>query len=89
MTWLGYSLNKFRISPEYDKAEAIKTITLDKMIKELQRHLGLFQFFCELKENYALIAALLGAVTSPNHPWRGLKLSGPLPPDAQDAWHKL
>ena len=26
LTWLGYSLNKFGISPEFDKAEAIKAI---------------------------------------------------------------
>ena len=89
LTWLGYSLNEFGISPEFDKAEAIKSMSPPKTIKEVQSHLGLFQFFCELIEDYALIAAPLGAVTSPNHPWRGEKLNGPLPEEALQAWEKL
>ena len=28
-------------------------------------------------------------MTSPSHPWRGFKLSGPLPLDAQNAWYRL
>ena len=48
LTWLGYALNEFGISPEYDKAEAVKTMIPPKTIKEVQSHLGLFQFFCEL-----------------------------------------
>ena len=66
ITWLGYLLNEFGIFPEFNKAEAIKSMNPPKTIKELQSHLGLFQFFCELIEDYALIAAPLGAVTSPN-----------------------
>jgi hypothetical protein len=62
---------------------------LPKTIKEVQSHLGLFQFFCELIENYALIAAPLSAVTSPSHPWKSFKISGHLPKEAQEAWHKL
>ena len=68
ITWLGYSLNEFGISPEFDKAEAIKSMNPPKTIKEVQSHLGLFQFFSELIEDYALVAAPLGAVTSPSHP---------------------
>ena len=86
---VGITLNTYGISPEYDRAEAIKQMTLLTTIKEVQSHLGLFQFFCELIENYALIAAPLVAVTSLSHPWRSLKVSGPLPQDAQDAWRKL
>ena len=89
LTWLGYSLNEFGITPEYDKAEAIKIMVPPKTIKEVQSHLGLFQFFCELIQDYALIAAPLGKVTSPDHPWRGERLSGPLPKEAMDAWKKL
>ena len=89
LTWLGYSLNEFGISPEFDKAEAIKVMEPPKTIKEVQSHLGLFQFFSDLIEDYALVAAPLGAVTSPNHPWRGQKLSGPLPDEALKAWKKL
>jgi hypothetical protein len=89
LTWLGYSLNEFGISPEFDKAEAIKVMEPPKTIKEVQSHLGLFQFFSDLIEDYALVAAPLGAVTSPNHPWRGKKLSGPLPDEALKAWKKL
>ena len=59
LTWLGYSLNEFGITPEYDKAEAIKIMAPPKTIKEVQSHLGLFQFFCELIQDYALIAAPL------------------------------
>ena len=40
LTWLGYSLNEFGISP--DKAEAIKAMEPPKTIKEVQSHLGLF-----------------------------------------------
>ena len=68
LTWLDYSLKKFGISPEFDKAEAIKSMNPPKTIKEVQSHLGLFQFFSELIQNYALVAAPLGAVTSPSHP---------------------
>ena len=89
LTWLGYALNMYGISPEYDKAEAVKEMELPKTIKEVQSHLGLFQFFCELIENYALIAAPLSAVTSPSHPWKSFKISGHLPKEAQEAWHKL
>ena len=79
----------YGISPEYDKAEAVKEMELPKTIKEVQSHLGLFQFFCELIENYALIAAPLSAVTSPSHHWKSFKISGHLPKKAQEAWHKL
>ena len=89
LTWLGYALNEFGISPEYDKAEAVKTMIPPKTIKEVQSHLGLFQFFCELIKDYALIAAPLGAVTSPHNHWRGERLSGPLPSGALNAWKKL
>ena len=51
----GYSLNEFGISPEFDKAEAIKSMEPPKTIKEVQSHLGLFQFFSELIEDYALV----------------------------------
>ena len=77
------------ISLEFDKAEAIKSMEPPKTIKEVPSHLGLFQFFSELIEDYALVAAPLGAVTSPSHPWRGEKLSGPLPEEALRAWNKL
>ena len=89
LTWLGYAINEFGISPEFDKAEAIKSMVPPKTIKEVQSHLGLFQFFSDLVENYALVAAPLGAVTSPSHPWRGEKLSGPLPQKAFQAWDQL
>ena len=69
--------------------EAIKNMKLPTTIKEVQSHLGLFQFSCELIENYALIAAPLSAVTSSSNCWWGFKQSGPLPQDAQDAWYKL
>ena len=52
LTWLGYSLNEFGISPEFDKAEAIKSMSPPKIIKEVQSHLRLFHFFCELIEDY-------------------------------------
>ena len=44
LTWLGYALNICGISPEYDKAEAIKEMTLPKTIKEVQL-LGLIPIF--------------------------------------------
>ena len=89
LSWLGYNLSSAGISPEIDKAEAIKTMVLPKTIKEIQSHLGLFQFFADLIDNYALIAGPLSAITSPDHPWRSLILSGNLPQEAQDAWYKL
>ena len=55
----------------------------------MQSHLGLFQFFWELIDKYALIAVPLSTVTSPSHPWRGLKLSESLPDDVEDAWYCL
>ena len=58
-------------------------------IKEIQSHLGLFQFFKGLIDKYALIAAPLSAVTSTEHPWRSHQLSGDLPKEAGDAWYKL
>ena len=89
LTWLGYSLNEFGISPEYDKAEAIKTMVPPRTIKEVKSHLGLFQFFSELIKDYTLISEPLGAITGPDNHWRGEKLSGPLPTEAVDAWKKI
>ena len=89
LSWLGYNLSANGISPEFDKAEAVKAMTLPRTIKEIQSHLGLFQFFASLIDNYALIAGPLSAVTSPDHPWRSYSLSGDLPEEAQEAWYKL
>ena len=89
LSWLGYNLSSNGISPEIDKAEAVKSMVLPKTIKEIQSHLGLFQFFADLIDNYALIAGPLSAVTSPDHPWRSFVLSGDLPQEAQDSWFKL
>jgi hypothetical protein len=86
---LGYNLAENGISPEVDKAEAVKSMVLPKTIKEIQSHLGLFQFFADLIDNYALLAGPLSAVTSPEHPWKSQVLSGDLPQEAQDAWYKL
>ena len=77
------------ISPDVDKAEAVKSMVLPTTIKEIQSHLGLFQFFGDDIDNYALIAGPLSDVTSSNHPWRSYKLSGDLPTEAADAWYKL
>ena len=88
-SWLGYNLSANGISPEIDKAEAVKAMTLPTTIKEIQSHLGLFQFFAALIDNYALIAGPLSAVTSPDHPWRSFAISGDLPEEAQEAWFKL
>ena len=89
LSWLGYNLAENGISPEVDKAEAVKSMILPKTIKEIQSHLGLFQFFADLIDNYALLAGPLSAVTSPEHPWKSQVLSGDLPQEAQDAWYKL
>jgi hypothetical protein len=89
LSWLGYNLAENGISPEFDKAEAVKSMVLPATIKEIQSHLGLFQFFSELIDKYALIAGPLSSVTSPENPWRSYKLSGDLPQDASDAWYKL
>ena len=89
LSWLGYNLSANGISPDFDKAEAVKAMTLPKTIKEIQSHLGLFQFFAALIDNYARIAGPLSAVTSPDHPWRSFTSSGDLPEDAQNAWYKL
>ena len=89
MSWLGYNLSPNGISPEIDKAEAVKLMTLPRTIQEIQSHLGLFQIFADLIDNYALIAGPLSAVTSPEHPWRSFSLSGELPKEALDAWYKL
>ena len=89
LSWLGYNLSSNGISPEIDKAEAVKSMILPKTIKEIQSHLGLFQFFADLIDNYALIAGPLSAITSPDHPWRSFVLSGDLPQEAQDSWFKL
>ena len=70
LSWLGYNLSSNGISPEIDKAEAVKSMVLPRTIKEIHSHLGLFQFFADLIDNYALIAGPLSAVTSPDHPWR-------------------
>ena len=89
LTWLGYNFNEDGISPEYNKVEAIKERQLPRTVKEVQSHLGLFQFFCELIDKYALIAVPFSAVSSRSHSWRGFTLSGPLPDDAQDAGYRL
>ena len=89
ISWLGYSLSANGVAPELCKAEAVKAMQLPTTVKQVQQHLGFFQFFCHLIDHYALIAAPLSAVTSENHPWRSTKLSGPLPLEAQDAWYKL
>ena len=89
LSWLGYNLSSNGISPDEDKAEAVKTMVLPTTIKEIQSHLGLFQFFAHLIDKYALIAGPLTAVTSTEHPWRSYKLSGDLPKEARDSWYKL
>ena len=89
LSWLGYNLSAEGISPDIDKAEAVKSMTLPTTIKEIQSHLGLFQFFADVIDKYAIIAGPLTAVTSTEHPWRSLKLSGELPKEASDAWYKL
>jgi hypothetical protein len=65
---IGYNLASEGISPEVDKAEAVKSMVLPTTIKEIQSHLGLFQFFSDVIDKYALIAGPLSAVTSPEHP---------------------
>ena len=89
LSWLGYNLTSDGISPDIDKAEAVKAMTLPTSINQIQFHLGLFQFFKVLIDKYALIAAPLSAVTSSDHPWKSHKLSGDLPKEASDAWYKL
>ena len=89
LSWLGYNLSSNGISPDEDKAEAVKSMVPPTTIKEIQSHLGLFQFFAHLMDKYALIAGPLSAVTSPDHPWRSYKLSGELPREASEAWYKL
>ncbi len=89
LSWLGYNLSHNGISPDADKAEAVKTMVLPTTVKEIQSHLGLFQFFSEIIDNYALIAGPLSAVTSQEHNWRSYKMSGDLPQKAIDAWYKL
>ena len=89
LSWLGYNLSEKGISPDADKAEAVKSMTLPRTIKEIQSHLGLFQFFADVIDNYAMIAGPLSDITSSNHPWRSYKLSGDLPKEAADAWYKL
>ena len=89
ISWLGYNLASDGISPEIEKAEAVKSMVLPTTIKEIQSHLGLIQFFSDVIDKYALIAAPLSAVTSLDHKWRSQKLSGDLPEEAQEAWYKL
>ena len=89
ISWLGYNLASNGISPDVDKAEAVKVMVLPTTIKEIQSHLGLFQFFSDVIDNYALIAGPLSAITSIEHPWRSYKLSGDLPQEAIDSWYKL
>ena len=89
LSWLGYNLAENGISPDIEKAEAVKSMILPTTIKEIQSHLGLFQFFSELIDNYAIIAGPLSNVTSPDHPWRSYKLTGDLPTAASDSWYKL
>ena len=89
LSWLRYNLAENGISPDIEKAQAVKSMILPTKIKEIQSHLGLFQFFNELIDNYAIIAGPLSNVTSPDHPWRSYKLSGDLPTSAIDSWYKL
>ena len=89
LSWLGYNLAANGISPEIEKAEAVKSMVLPTSIKEIQSHLGLFQFFADLIDNYALLAGPLSSITSPEHPWRSQYLSGDLPKEAQESWFKL
>ena len=65
---VNFEFGKRKQSTSNDKADAIKFMNPPKTIKGVQSHLGLFQFFFELIEDYALVAAPLGAVTSPSHP---------------------
>ena len=89
LSWLGYNLAANGISPDVDKAEAVKAMVLPTTIKEIQCHLRLFQFFSDVIDNYAVIAGTLSAITSPEHPRRSQKLSGNMPKEAIDAWYKL
>ena len=89
LSWLGYNMAENGISPDIEKAEAVKSMILPTTIKEIQSYLGLFQFFSELIDNYAIIAGPLSNVTSPDHPWRSYKLSGDLPTSSMDSWYKL
>ena len=69
LSWLGYNMAENGISPDIEKAEAVKSMILPTTIKEIQSYLGLFQFFSELIDNYAIIAGPLSNMTSPDHPW--------------------
>ena len=89
LSWLGYNLTSHGISPDIDKAEAVKAMKIPVTVKEIQSHLGLFQFFKLLIDKYALIAAPLSAVTSTEHPWKSQQITGDLPKEASDAWYKL
>ena len=48
LSWLGYNLTSNGISPDVDvDTEAVKSMVLPTTIKEIQSHLGLFQFFSD------------------------------------------
>ena len=61
LTWLRYPLNKFGESLEFGKTKEIKPTNPPKTTRKVQSHLGLFQLFYELIENYAPLATPLDA----------------------------
>ena len=89
ISWLGHNLSHQGITCEYAKADAVLNLKPPDTIKQLQSHLGLFQYFAHLIDRYALIAAPLNYLTSNKSNWRETKRSGPMPENAMKAWLQL
>ena len=89
IAWLGYNISAQGITCEYAKADAILNLQPPETIKQLQSHLGLFQYFAHLVDRYAIVAAPLNYLTSSKSNWRGTKRSGPMPENAMKAWLQI
>ena len=89
ISWLGSNISSSGITCCYQKAEAIAALKPPETVKQIQSHLGLFQYFAHLVDKYAWISGPLTALTSQNSHWISTRRTGPLPPAAMTAWLQL
>jgi hypothetical protein len=85
VNYLGFHLTKQGIKPGTDKLKAVRAAKPPETVRQVRQFLGLCNFFRNHVKNFAQISGPLTRLTRKDTPWR----SGPLPPDALQAFHSL
>jgi hypothetical protein len=85
VTYLGFELSETGIRPGSDKLKAVKSAAPPSAVSEVRQFLGLCNFFRNHVKNFAQVTGPLTRLTRKEIAWK----SGPLPPDALQAFHQL